>query len=226
MPESTNWFVPNQNPAGISLLFHMCHMHHPSHSPSFDQPQHIWWKIHIMKFIIIPFSPVSCCYPLGTNILPIAGTSPCSGTPSASVFPLIWESEFHTPKKRQYYSPAFMCTVRKHKIIALHSWVLCVNTKLQPCIHVYCAYTQNYSPAFMCTVHKHKIIAPHSCVLCIKKNYSRTFMCIVRKHKILELKNTSEIQSTGAKRKTMLMPCHISMTVPQLAETALHYLQV
>jgi len=78
----------------------------------------------------------------------------------------------------------------------------------------------------MCTVHKHKIIAPHSCVLCIKKNYSRTFMCIVRKHKILELKNTSEIQSTGAKRKTMLMPCHISMTVPQLAETALHYLQV
>jgi len=51
-------------------------------------------------------------------------------------------------------------------------------------------------------------------------------MCTVRKHKILEMKKTSEAQSTGAKRKTVLMPCHISITVPQLEETALHHLQV
>jgi len=61
-------------------------------------------------------SPVTCCYPLGTNILPITGTSPCSGAPSASVSPLIWESEFRTPKKREHYSPAFICTMSKHKI--------------------------------------------------------------------------------------------------------------
>ena len=40
----------------------MCHMFRPSHPLWCDLRNDIWWGVHIVKFIIVQFSPVSCYF--------------------------------------------------------------------------------------------------------------------------------------------------------------------
>ena len=39
-------------------ILHTCHMHSPSYSLSFDNPNIIWWTVQIMKYLITQFSPI------------------------------------------------------------------------------------------------------------------------------------------------------------------------
>jgi hypothetical protein len=70
---SSKWSLPfrlsNQNPVHISHLPHVCYMSYPSH-PSFNYPDNIWWREHMM-FLIMLFSPTFCYISslLGPNIL-------------------------------------------------------------------------------------------------------------------------------------------------------------
>jgi hypothetical protein len=52
-------------------LFQLYHMSCPSHDLWFDNPNNIWWKIQITKFVITHFSPAPYCFLslLGPNIL-------------------------------------------------------------------------------------------------------------------------------------------------------------
>jgi hypothetical protein len=34
----------------------------PSHPPRFHYPNNIWWRVQIMKILIMPFSPASCYF--------------------------------------------------------------------------------------------------------------------------------------------------------------------
>jgi hypothetical protein len=43
----------------IFHLSHTCYTHCPSHPPRFDHPNNIWWRIQIMKFLIMQPSPAS-----------------------------------------------------------------------------------------------------------------------------------------------------------------------
>jgi hypothetical protein len=54
----------------FSLLSHVCHMHHPPHSPWLDLPNDIWGLVQIMKTSLCNFlhSPVTSSL-LGPNIL-------------------------------------------------------------------------------------------------------------------------------------------------------------
>jgi len=70
MPRSYKWFpVPHQNPVYTSPLPHVCHMPHPSHSSSSDQPNNIWWEVQIMR-ILIMWTPAQTCVTTHPN-------SPC-----------------------------------------------------------------------------------------------------------------------------------------------------
>jgi hypothetical protein len=43
----------------ISHLAHTCYMPRPSHPPWSDNPNSIWWRVQIMKHLIMLFSPPS-----------------------------------------------------------------------------------------------------------------------------------------------------------------------
>jgi hypothetical protein len=45
--------VPQQNPLCTSALLLMCHTSNIPHSPLFDQPNKIWWKMQKMKVLIM-----------------------------------------------------------------------------------------------------------------------------------------------------------------------------
>jgi hypothetical protein len=52
-------------------LYHACYMLHPSHPPSFDNSNNIWWRVQIMKLHIWQFSPASCHFiPLRSKYFP------------------------------------------------------------------------------------------------------------------------------------------------------------
>jgi hypothetical protein len=59
MPRSSQWSLafrpPNQNPVNISPLPHAYHMSSSPHSPWFNHPNNIWWRIQALKFIIMQF---------------------------------------------------------------------------------------------------------------------------------------------------------------------------
>jgi len=42
------------------LLPHTCYMPHPFHSSRFDRPNTIWWRVNIIKLLIMKFSPLPC----------------------------------------------------------------------------------------------------------------------------------------------------------------------
>jgi hypothetical protein len=56
---SSRFGLPNQNPVNISRLSHMCYMSRPPHPPRFNHRNSIRWRIQVMKFIIVRFSPWS-----------------------------------------------------------------------------------------------------------------------------------------------------------------------
>jgi hypothetical protein len=69
---------PNQNSANTSPLPHACHMSCPPHPPWFNHPNNIRWRIHVVKFIIMQFSPRSVCYNRGIWLkCALSGTSHC-----------------------------------------------------------------------------------------------------------------------------------------------------
>jgi hypothetical protein len=54
MPRSSQWSLafgpPNENPVNTSPLPHACHMSSPTHSPLFNHPNNIRWRIQAVKF--------------------------------------------------------------------------------------------------------------------------------------------------------------------------------
>jgi hypothetical protein len=49
----------------------MCFMSHPSHSPWYDRPQNIWWRVQIMELLSMHFFPPSCHFiPLRSKYSP------------------------------------------------------------------------------------------------------------------------------------------------------------
>jgi len=43
----------------IFLIFPVCYMPHPSHPPSFDCPNNIWWSIQVTKLLTVQSFPAS-----------------------------------------------------------------------------------------------------------------------------------------------------------------------
>jgi hypothetical protein len=59
-------FTSGSHNQHYSFVFvHTWHLPSPSHHPSFDRPNNIWWGVHIMKLCIVQFSSVSNYCPLG-----------------------------------------------------------------------------------------------------------------------------------------------------------------
>ena len=77
MPESFKWSLslrfPHQNPVYTTPLPHTCHIPHPSHSSWFDQPNNIWWRVEIIKLLIMLFSQL----PVNSSLL---GPNPKTNT--------------------------------------------------------------------------------------------------------------------------------------------------
>jgi hypothetical protein len=49
----------NQNIIRISQLSHACYIPRLSHTPWLEQPNNIWWRVQIMKLLIMQSSPAS-----------------------------------------------------------------------------------------------------------------------------------------------------------------------
>jgi hypothetical protein len=49
----------NQNTVCISHLSHACYITRPSYLPWFDHPNNSWWRLQVMKLLIMQSSPVS-----------------------------------------------------------------------------------------------------------------------------------------------------------------------
>jgi hypothetical protein len=63
-------WISNQNPVCIPLLPHSCYMPCSSHPPWLDHSKYTWWRVQVLKLLIIQFSPTSLTYSLfGPNIL-------------------------------------------------------------------------------------------------------------------------------------------------------------
>jgi hypothetical protein len=43
----------------ISHISHTCYMSRPPHSPRFDRPSNIWWRLSFMKLLIVQSSPAA-----------------------------------------------------------------------------------------------------------------------------------------------------------------------
>jgi hypothetical protein len=56
-----------------TTILYACYMPHPSYPPWFDHPNNIWWRVQIIKLLIIQFSLPSF---VGPNIL----LAPCGFT--------------------------------------------------------------------------------------------------------------------------------------------------
>jgi hypothetical protein len=69
-------------------------MSSPPHSPWFNHPNNIWWRIQAVKFIIMQFSSRSVFIPFRSKYLP---QHPFFKHPqSIYVPPSKWETKFHT----------------------------------------------------------------------------------------------------------------------------------
>jgi hypothetical protein len=71
IPTSSNWFpplkIPDQNPVRDSHLSNARYMSHPAHPVWFDDTNNVWWRVKIMKLLIMKFSlPVTSSL-LGPN---------------------------------------------------------------------------------------------------------------------------------------------------------------
>jgi hypothetical protein len=63
-PRSSKWSPPlmlsSQTFVYISHLSHAIYMPRQSPPPWFDHPNNIWWRVQIMKLLIMQFSSASC----------------------------------------------------------------------------------------------------------------------------------------------------------------------
>jgi hypothetical protein len=101
MLRSSKWFLPFRfSDYNFICISHLSCLPHtpPPHPPWFDYPNNTWWRMQIMKVLIMQFSPSSCYFlPLGANIL----LSTLFSSTSIYVLPLMWETKFHTSTKQQ-----------------------------------------------------------------------------------------------------------------------------
>jgi hypothetical protein len=89
----------NQNIVWISIFFHAYYLPCQFHPRWIDHFNNIWWNVQVKKLLIMQSSPASCRYSLlGVSIL---SSVPCSQTPSISVRPFVWETEFNSHTKQQ-----------------------------------------------------------------------------------------------------------------------------
>jgi hypothetical protein len=72
-PRSSQWSLtfgpPNKNPVNTSPLPHACHMSRPPHH-WLNHPNNIRWRIQVMKFVIMQFSPRTVFFPFRSKYLP------------------------------------------------------------------------------------------------------------------------------------------------------------
>jgi hypothetical protein len=74
-------------------LFHPCYLTCPSHPLCFDHPSNIWWRIQVIKLLIMQSSPAT------SSLIQIFSSAPCSQTPSTYDLPLVWGTKFYTHTK-------------------------------------------------------------------------------------------------------------------------------
>jgi hypothetical protein len=68
---SLSFWISHQNRMCIPLLPHVCYIPVLSHPPWLDHSNYIWWRVQIMKFIIVQFSPAFYCFiPLWSEYSP------------------------------------------------------------------------------------------------------------------------------------------------------------
>jgi hypothetical protein len=64
LPESSKWPLslrfPDQHPVHTSTLPRTCYMPRPPHSSRFDHTNNTGWGVHIIKLLIMYFSPLPC----------------------------------------------------------------------------------------------------------------------------------------------------------------------
>jgi hypothetical protein len=57
MPRSPKWSLslrpPQHNTISTSPVSHSCHMRRPSHYSWLDHPENIWWRVQIVKLLVI-----------------------------------------------------------------------------------------------------------------------------------------------------------------------------
>jgi hypothetical protein len=72
-PRSSEWSLPfmfsNQNVAYTFCLSRKCYMPLPSRPPLFDHHNNILWRVQVLNVLIMRYSPASCHFILGPNIL-------------------------------------------------------------------------------------------------------------------------------------------------------------
>jgi hypothetical protein len=72
-------------------------MTYPSYPPWFDHPNNIFWRVQVTQLLIIQSSPASHHFLLGPN----TPVSTLFSDTSISVFPLVWDTKFHTRTKQE-----------------------------------------------------------------------------------------------------------------------------
>jgi hypothetical protein len=89
---SFSFGLSHQYPVHTSPLSHACHMPCPLHSPWFDLPNNIWWRLHIMKLPTVQVSPFSRYFiTLGSKYSP---QHPVLKHPKSMVFPQCYRPSF------------------------------------------------------------------------------------------------------------------------------------
>jgi len=76
------------------FIAHSCYMFHPPYYRWFHEASNIWRKVHIMKLLIMQFSPAASSL-LAPNIL----LSTLFLKPSVCVLPLVWDIKTHVLAK-------------------------------------------------------------------------------------------------------------------------------
>jgi hypothetical protein len=88
----------NKNPVYIFHISHACYMPQPSHTPWFNHPNNIFWRVQIINLLIVHLSYVSYHFCLlGLNNVLIL----CSKITSMCGFPLGWEIKFCSHTKQR-----------------------------------------------------------------------------------------------------------------------------
>ena len=99
---SLSLMFPQQNPVYASPFNHMSYMPSPPHSSRFNHPNNIRWGLHVIKLLIMYFSPLNCTSSLlGPNIL-------FNTLFSAYIPPSMWATKFpQIQNNRKNYSIAY-----------------------------------------------------------------------------------------------------------------------